>query len=273
MMIRIFSFFCSMLFAVVAVAQNLHIQEKGYTLWVGVGMLSSHYQGDFTYGETDFVRVSPGLCVSTQFEGVSNLQGQLSFGFGRFTEQNDKIRFLTVGEFEPNNFVDTRFQYLDLMLRYRMFKKYRFQPYVSAGAGIFTFNAKDENGYSLVSNIYSRLYQNNYNTVIPSVPLSVGFRVQCAKHLQIELGYTYRIVATDYLDNIADAQTGVKNGNDKLQGLSLSVCLGFQTKLKSTISKPPAPNPSIPTPTTRDVEPSFSKESTSPPLLINILRW
>ena len=216
-------------------------QLKSHTAIIGVGMLNSSYIGDLNYGEKSYFRVYPGICFSGQFEGKSHFQAQINIGAGKFIEQYDTYRIRPYGETVPNNFVNTSFLYGDLRFKYRFIRKRNFQPYISAGMGAFSFQPKDEEDYLLLPNTYSRPTKNTYASVVPSLPLSVGFRFHWIQNVHLGLEYTYRFTTTDYLDNVG--KEGKRVGNDALQSLSIILYLAAKPQLPNsfidTVSFPP----------------------------------
>lgn len=218
------TFICCLLFLNCSFAQG-----KSYTAILGVGMLNSSYIGDLNYTEKSYFRAYPGICFSGQFEGKSHLQVQLNIGAGKFVEQYDNVRIHPYGEIIPNNFVNTSFLYGDLRFKYRFIRKKSFQPYVSAGVGAFSFQPKDEDDYLLLPNTYSRPNQNTFSTIVPSVPVSAGFRFRWVQNVHLGLEYTYRFTATDYLDNVG--KEGKKVGNDAMQSLAIMLYFGTKPQL------------------------------------------
>lgn len=204
-------------------------QVKSHTALIGVGMLNSSYIGDLNYGEGEYFRAYPGICFSGQFEGKSHIQAQLNIGAGRFIEQYDKIRVRPRGEISPNNFVNTSFLYGDLRFKYRFTRSQTFQPYISVGFGALSFQPKDEEDYLLLPNTYSRPTQNTFSSIVPSMPVSAGFRVHCIQSIHLGLEYTLRFTASDYLDNIG--KEGKRAGNDALQAISLILYFGTKPQL------------------------------------------
>jgi hypothetical protein len=207
-------------------------QIKSHTAIIGVGMLNSSYIGDLNYGEKNHFRAYPGICFSGQFEGKSHLQAQLNIGAGKFIEQYDQVRVRPYGEIIPNNFVNTSFLYGDLRFKYRFIRRRNFQPYISAGMGALSFQPKDEEDYLLLPNTYSRPTKNSYASVVPSLPLSVGFRFHWVQNVHLGVEYTYRFTTTDYLDNVG--KEGKRVGNDALQSLSIILYLATKPQLPLT---------------------------------------
>jgi LysM repeat protein len=221
----------------VAWAQNPYYDNR--PLKVGLGMSGIMYYGDLSDDGTLFHRIYPGANLSIQSEGKRNLRMQLNAGFGRFAEQYDFDKpSLPEGVF-PVNFVETSFFYGDLRLKYRLLKKRRVQPYLSAGAGFMIFSPQDENGKFLSEALRTRPEGETYNTAVPQMPLSAGVQARISPILWLGLEYTYRYTPTDYLDNVG--QLGRRPGNDQLH--NLLVTLYFNLSKPNVLDPEPEPWP------------------------------
>ncbi|GAB4427453.1 MAG: hypothetical protein OHK0039_45790 [Bacteroidia bacterium] len=212
-------------------------------LQIGLGLAGYAYTGDLTYGETDFVRAYPGGNISVQFDGSKALQIQLNAGYGRFVEQLDGPAADPVDGIAPNTFVETSFFYTDLRLRLRFFRAYPLQPYLSAGMGMLFFTPRDAQGNFLGENIFTRYLDETYGTTVPVFPLTVGLRYRFNALLQLGAGYTYRVVQTDYLDNIG--RLGQQPGNDALHAaeIALYIRLGGNAAPRDPVLPDPPVDP------------------------------
>ncbi|RMG71444.1 MAG: hypothetical protein D6722_06820 [Bacteroidetes bacterium] len=190
-------------------------------LQVGLSLTANAYSGDYTEPATAFQRVYPGGHFSVQKENGQALRVSLTGGFGGFSDQYEG-RFPPLPQgVDPPTFVATRFVYGDLRLTYRFFPGGKLQPYVSAGAGLIVFAPRDAEGRRLLIQSDTRLEGETYNTVIPQLPASVGLRYRLHPILRVGLGYTYRFVPTDYLDNTG--QAGTRAGFDALHALDIGL--------------------------------------------------
>lgn len=194
-------------------------QPKSSPLQVGIGLMGVSYVGDLTDAETAFQRIHPGANISVQFDGKAFIQPQFNVGFGEFREQSDFLKLSNTPEVIPNTFVSTSFFYTDLRLRGRFMRKKAIQPVLGAGIGLIFFNPKDQNGNYLGENIFTRLSEEQYNTTVPSFVGTAGLTARINSTVSTAIEYSYRMVNSDYLDNIG--LLGERNGNDKLHSLEL----------------------------------------------------
>ncbi len=196
-------------------------QPSSSPLQVGIGLMGVSYVGDLTDAETAFQRIHPGGNISVQFDGKAFIQPQFNVGFGEFREQSDFLRPSTTPEVIPNTFVSTSFFYTDLRLRGRFMRKKAIQPVLGAGIGLIFFNPKDQDGNYLGENIFTRLSEEQYNTTVPSFVGTAGLTARINSTVSTAIEYSYRMVNSDYLDNIG--MLGTRNGNDKLHSLEVSM--------------------------------------------------
>ena len=188
---------------------------------VGISLTANAYSGDYTEPATAFQRVYPGGHFSLQKENGQALRVSLTGGFGGFADQYEgEFPALPAGV-TPPAYVDTRYFYGDLRLSYRFFARRKVQPYVSAGAGLIVFNPRDEAGRRLRVQSDTRVEGEVYNTVIPQLPVSAGLHYRLHPAVRIGLGYTYRFVPSDYLDNTG--QLGNRTGYDALHTLEVGL--------------------------------------------------
>lgn len=212
--------------------------RQNTSLRVGLGLVHNAYYGDLSDPNDPFPRVYPGVNFSLQPYGSNPFHLQLNAGFGKVAAQRDMNDIPHVPGIVRVNFVETSFFYSDLRLKYRFFHKKYVQPYVSAGAGFFIFSPKDRNGKFLSEAIRTRPEGENYNTSIPQLPLSAGVQARITRLVWAGIDYTYRIVPTDYIDNIG--ALGSRAGNDRLHALQMTLYFNMSGKepVKRSVPKP-----------------------------------
>lgn len=202
--------------------RNLYRSPK-----LGIGLTGATYVGDLTDGKMQYNRFYPGVNFSLQNVGrpSSRLQMQLNAGFGAISEQSDMdTLFANVPKnIHPNIFVYTPFYYGDIRFKVKPIRRVRLQPYLSTGVGILLFSPEDEFNNLLVEKPNSRPKGEDYNTYTFYIPATAGLDFKLSKALSIGFDYTYRILNTDYIDNIS--QLGYVTSKDKLH--SLQVCAYF----------------------------------------------
>jgi len=252
--------FCVLLL-VCLLATQLRAQERGGIppLKIGLGMMGFAYVGDMTDDENRFHRVYPGGSFSLQFEGKSFIQPQLNAGLGKFVAESERVYTGLSDGILPNDFVETSFFFFDLRVRLRFLRKKRVQPYVSVGGGILLFNPKDKEGNFLGENIFTRLEEEElYNTTVPYLPLSLGVQFKLVKAVDIGLEYTYRLIPSDYLDNIG--QLGAREGSDRLHSLQVSMFftlgLGKEPSISNSVSSVEPVEPELPPEPPIKIDPS-----------------
>lgn len=205
-------------YSLLAVAQANFSRDP---LKVGMGLSGFGYLGDMSESQSTFSRFYPGANFSLQTENRKALKIQLNGGFGKFSDQFDGEPPRVEPHIEPTTFVETSFFYGDLRLKYRFFPRHRFQPYISVGAGLLFFTPRDKNGRLLNTRSQTRAEGESYSTAVPQLPATVGLQAIINRNIYLGLGYTYRFVPTDYLDNIG--QLGNRKGFDSLYNLQLSL--------------------------------------------------
>lgn len=196
-------------------------QPTSSPLQVGIGLMGVSYEGDLTDAETAFQRIHPGGNISVQFDGKAFIQPQFNVGFGEFREQSDFMKLSNTPDVIPNSFVSTSFFYTDLRLRGRFMRTKAIQPVLGAGIGLIFFNPKDQDGNYLGENIFTRLSEEQYNTTVPSFVGTAGLTARINATVSAAIEYNYRMVNSDYLDNIG--LLGTRSGNDKLHSLEVSM--------------------------------------------------
>ncbi len=208
--------------------------QEAPPLRFGLGYTGNAYRGDLTAESGSLWRAEPGANLSVDANRGKKLGVQLNLGFGGFTEQADEPLSVAPDDIQPNAFVRTSFTYTDIRLQYRLFPDHIWTPYLSAGAGLFSFQPRDAEGNFLGENLFSRLPEEEYLTLIASVPLSAGLEWKLNRSLALGAEYTFRYTGSDYLDNIG--KLGPAAGPDQLHALQLKMLL-------SVGQRPPAPEP------------------------------
>ncbi|MDP5172788.1 MAG: porin family protein [Bacteroidia bacterium] len=207
---------------------------------LGIGYTGTAYRGDFTAESGAIWRAEPGINFSVDVDKQKPLRLQLNIGTGGFTEQADSPLPLAPEGINPNTFVRTTFFYTDLKLVYRFFVQQPVRPYLGVGAGLFSFQPRDEAGNFLGENIFSRLPEEEYLTLIGSIPVSAGVEWKISSSVGLGLEYTYRMTGSDYLDNIS--QLGTASGNDKLHSLQLKLLVSLgQNSSPNEMNRPTLP--------------------------------
>ncbi|MFM2375356.1 MAG: hypothetical protein RLZZ165_453 [Bacteroidota bacterium] len=197
--------------------------EAGKPLRLGVGLLASTYIGDLNANGGAVDRFTSGASLSVQFASERLLSPQLNAGFGRIMAQDRELQ--AVDGVHPNTFVQTPFFLVDLRLKARFLRESPVHPSLSAGVGFLGYTPEDGDGNNLIDNYSTRRNDETYGSMTASFPLSAGFEVPLNGTLMVGLEYTYRMTASDYLDNVG--RLGQRNGNDKLQSILLTLYITF----------------------------------------------
>lgn len=213
----------SLLLFLVLSGSVLLAQDGPPPLRIGLGYTGTAYRGDFTTEPNALWRAEPGGNLSVDIHTQRPLRFQFQLGFGGFSEQADAPLPLAPEGIVPNRFVRTSFFYTDVRLQYRFLRQARIQPYVAAGAGLFSFQPRDAQGNFLGENFFSRLPEESYLTLLASVPVSAGAEWHFSQWGGLGLEYTYRMTGSDYLDNIG--LLGEAPGNDRLHSLQVKLLL------------------------------------------------
>lgn len=217
--------------------------ELRWPAQAGFSFSGISYTGDYSEGASSLSRVYPGANFSIQSSNPRPLKLQLNAGFGKFAEQYDTDSPNIPPGVEIPTFIETSFIYGDLRLRYHFFNNKNFQPYLSAGAGIMFFSPKDQDGKRLVRRTSTRLEGEDFNDIIPELPLSAGFYFHMTQQVWMDISYTYRYTPTDYLDNLGLA--GENNGFDVLHSINLGlhITLGPKPEVSQAVSESPVLSP------------------------------
>jgi hypothetical protein len=197
--------------------------EAGKPLRLGVGLLASTYIGDLNARGGSMERFTSGASLSLQFASEKLLSPQLNAGFGRIMAQDRELQ--AVDGVYPNTFVQTPFFQVDLRLKARFLRASPVHPHMSAGVGFLGYTPKDMDGNNLTDNYSTRRSDETYGPMTASFPLSAGVEVPLNGTLMVGLDYTYRMTASDYLDNVG--RLGQRKGNDKLQSILLTLYITF----------------------------------------------
>lgn len=211
-------------------------QDAPPPLRIGLGFTGNSYRGDLTAEAGSIWRAESGANFSVDLDHKKPFRVQLNLGFGGFTEQADSPLPTSPEGIIPNEFVRTTFFYTDLRFQYRFLLNAPIQPYLSVGGGLFSFQPRDASGNFLGENIFSRLPEEEYLTLIGSLPLSAGMEFKLHRNLGLGLEYTYRMTGSDYLDNIS--LLGAVDGNDQLHSLQLKLFLTLGERAAPAFDKP-----------------------------------
>ncbi len=192
---------------------------------IGAGFFAFDYYGDLSAPGETFHRFHPGGNIAVQFESAKRLYPQINFGFTRFTAQNRNL----VGN-KPNKYVQTPVWYLDVELKVRMLRKTRIRPYAGVGLGIMGFNPKDAAGKPLIDNELLRDDDENYGSVAPIFPLTVGVQYRVNRQISLNLDVYQIFSTTDYTDNIG--RLGTVGGPDHFRRIQMSIYLTIGQKFR-----------------------------------------
>lgn len=214
-------------------ALGLSAQPEGSSLEVGIGLVGYSYVGDLTASEEGFRRFYPGGNLSLQFQSTRRLRLQANVGYGSFSEQSDLLRLSPSEDVVPNSFVRTNMFQADLRLRYLFSPRRKISPYLMLGIGLLNFDPRDADNNFLGENIFTRLPEESYNTMVAAFPMGAGVQARINSQFSVGLDYVYRATTTDYLDNIG--LLGPKEGNDALHAVQMSLYI--------SLSPPSAPRP------------------------------
>jgi hypothetical protein len=188
---------------------------------IGIGPYGMLYTGDLSTQEEWFHRVYPGMNLSLQFDTPKLFSPQLNAGFGKITGEDRNFGNEGGEPPQPNNFVSTNYFYFDGRIHLQFFKRQLFRPRLGAGIGIMNFTPKGKSGQELQSQIQTRAQGESYNTTVPYLPMTIGFKYKINRYVSLGMDYTRMNVFTDYIDNIGEL--GPRDGNDKLDNLLLSL--------------------------------------------------
>lgn len=201
---------------------NLPLRQKGL-IKLGVGMTGNYYVGDLSTSKFAYNRIYPGAYFSLSTDNPRRIKWVLNAGYANITEQDDNPRYAQTfsKDIHPNTYVSTDFGYGDVGIQIRAFKRHRFQPYLSAGLGFLFFSPKDKKNTGLLDQDFSRLEDETYSLVAFQAPFGFGFEYKILPSIGINLSYQYRLLSSDYIDNIG--KLGVRPGNDLIQSLQFGL--------------------------------------------------
>ena len=220
-------------------------ESERESLQIGFGLTGTSYVGDFSGEEVFIPRIYPGGNISLQMNSTRLLSFQVNGGFGKFADQYDLSSPDIPEGVTASSFVETRFVYGDLRLHLRLMPRSRIQPYISAGAGILHFTPRNKDGKKLENRTGTRLEGENYNSLIPELPVVAGLKTKLNRSLSISLDYTFKYTPTDYLDNIG--LIGNRKGFDALHAVQLTLYVTLSPPeppaeaIKNEIEPSPAP--------------------------------
>lgn len=202
--------------------------QARWPLEVGFNFSGISYTGDYSDGASSLSRVYPGANLSLQSSFPRALKLQMNAGFGKFAEQYDTRSPNIPPGVEIPSFIETSFIYGDLRLKFHFFHTRNFQPYLSAGAGVMFFNPTDQDGRKLIRRTNTRLEGEDFNNIVPELPLSGGVQFYLTRQVWMNASYTYRYTPTDYLDNLGLA--GDNNGFDALHSVQIGIHITLGAK-------------------------------------------
>lgn len=203
--------------------QGLSQSGEQKPLRLGIGFMGAAYNGDLTVNGDALHRFHPGFNFTLQFASEKLISPQLNTGFGQFVTQDRDIA--AVDGVQPNTFVDTRFFHVDFRLKARFLREKAVHPYISLGVGLFGYTPRDVDGNNLLDNLSTRNEGETYGSITASFPFSPGVEIDMSPLMTLGLEYTLRPTTSDYLDNIS--QLGSKDGNDRVQAVTLSLYFTF----------------------------------------------
>src|SRR3989339_496901 len=212
-----------MLFGVL-VCYNSSAQSEGGRLAFGFSGGATKYWGEFT--DNQFWLQGQGFF---RYNILSNLSLQATFGLSQIRFKTDtKARnsypeyFLSDTLLQPKN-SDAILTY-ELTLSYNFFPSQSFVPHLFAGVGFMTFEPKigEAGSFGAAPNNSKGTYKKSNL----EFPLGLGFETYLTDDLVLNGNVTYRLLGTDYIDDLADGDYGTDSsdyskyagskGNDKL---------------------------------------------------------
>jgi hypothetical protein len=186
----------------------------------GIAVGAAHYFGDLnTRAQINRPKIAASLLFRKQFGNYIALRVQGTFaqlGYSDIYSDNETQRVRNLS-FNTNIFE------LALMGDFNFFKfipghrDYNFTPYVSLGAGFFTF---DPYAYLGGEKFYLRplgtegqnsdLYPDRkpYGTMTFCIPIGVGIKYNIAENINLTFEIMHRFTGTDYLDDVSKTYAG-----------------------------------------------------------------
>lgn len=199
---------------------------------LGFNLGLSSYEGDLHCFDEPGQSIlnSAGISFGAQFrrELSSNFNGRIAYQFARFSG-DDKIFDDVTGHPQRGfDFVNNLHE-LTARLDLEPWKEKRFSPFISAGIGLglnspktfFDFDNKSTALQALITQD-----QENLNSLIMSVPISLGANIRVSDLITVGAEFAWRLGVTDYLDGVS--MTGNTEHNDYFgtAGVTLNYALG-----------------------------------------------
>jgi len=186
---------------------------------VGIAVGATNYLGDL---DDDFTPKfsRPGVAIVGNYKFHPHMQARLQFFHGWASASDSKNKPGT-GRFERNLHFRTPIREASFVLVYDFIAtkrkyKYRpkFNPYVFAGVGVFSFNPQAElNGNWIDLQPLGtegqflpdpdNLYPDPYNLTQVNFPMGGGLRIMLARNWDLEIEIGWRKLLTDYLDDVS----------------------------------------------------------------------
>ncbi|MGI8952000.1 MAG: DUF6089 family protein [Chitinophagaceae bacterium] len=195
---------------------NAYVQQGE----LGIGIGAAHYFGDLnTTAAINRPKLSAGAFYIKQFNNYIGLKIALNYAFLGYSDTYSKNEV----QKRRNLSFNTSVWEFSLSGHFNFFKYYpgvegyNFTPYVSLGAGIFSY---DPYAYLNGQKYYLRplgtegqgssLYPNRkqYGTTAICFPLAVGFKYSLTTNTNFFAEVGYRFTNTDYLDDVSTTYAG-----------------------------------------------------------------
>ncbi|MEM6264169.1 MAG: hypothetical protein AAGI38_16760 [Bacteroidota bacterium] len=201
---------------------------------LGMAITGTGFYGDLNYSsagiaESDFFTFYPGFNLNLRADAAKRLLPKLNLGYAQFVSQNPDLPPAPVAIggsdtlIQPNTFSETVIVYGDVGFHINLIRRYAmFKPFLGISIGGMTFSPRGEDGNPLIRRRSTRApSERDYPAISYQLPLTAGLDVNLGSRLGLNLAYTYRLVGTDYLDNIA--LLGKQEGNDRLHAIQFGV--------------------------------------------------
>ncbi|MFT3825913.1 MAG: DUF6089 family protein [Chitinophagaceae bacterium] len=189
---------------------------------IGISAGAAHYFGDLnTRAKLNRPKLAMGVFFRKQFKNYIGVRVQAHFAQLGYSDV-----YNTDNEYQRRRNLSFNTNVFELTLQgdFNFFKfvpgdpNYRFTPYITLGAGIFTY---DPYAYLNGQKVYLRplgtegqgtaAYPDRkpYNTMAFCFPLGVGVKYALTDKINIGFEITHRFTTTDYLDDVSKTYVGI----------------------------------------------------------------
>ena len=201
---------------------------------LGLAFTGTGYYGDLNYSpnglfDAEFFSFHPGFMMSLRRDAPKWILPSFSIGYGKFVAQNGDLPPTTLSindvdtTIQANTFAETDLIHGDFQLTINLLRKASIvRPYLAFGIGGMAFFPRAQDGVLLFRKRSTRAPNEPlYGTLTLSFPFSTGVDITLHRTLSMQVGYTYRLSNTDYLDNIG--LLGRQAGNDQLHSFQIGL--------------------------------------------------